>query len=142
MSIKVDKNPGSKEDWHTYKVNFVAVDGENGKEIEVRMMEDKDLSLYGLMTLKDAAEIHEKLGEKLKEFGEYKTEIVKNLVMKKITESKKPVRLTTIEEELQKQGITKITTFVAVAELYMNDKKIKEVIIDKRYTAYEPAKRS
>jgi len=141
MSIKVDKNPGAKKDWHTYKVNFFAVDGEKGKQIEVQMMEDEDLGLYGLMTLEDATKIHEKLGDKLKEFGDYKTEIVKNLVMKRLTESQQPVSLTALEDEFQKQGITKTQTFIAIAQLYKRDNKINEVTADKQ-TAYELAKRS
>lgn len=142
MSIKIDKNPGAKKDWHEYKVNFSAIDGERGKEVEVQMMEGGELDLYGLMTLENAVKIHEKLGEKLKEFGDYETEIAKNFVIKRLTESQKPVLLTTLEDELQSQGIPKIKAFVAIAELYKKNDKIKEVIIDKRYTAYEIAKSS
>jgi len=142
MSIKVDKNPYKKDgDWHTYKVNFFAVDGEDGKGIEAQMMEGEDLGLYGLMTLEDAAKIHEKLGEKLKEFRGYETEMVKNLIMKRLTESKKPVRLTAIEEELKKQGITRTETFAAIAQLYKRDNKINETTVDKQ-PAYELAKHS
>ncbi len=141
MSIKVDKNPGSKEDWHTYKVNFFTVDSGKEKEIEVKMMEGEDLDLYGLMTLENAAKIHKTLGEKLKEFRGYETEMVKNLIMKKLTESKKPVRLTAIEEELKKQGITRTETFAAIAQLYKRDNKINEVTVDKQ-PAYELAKHS
>lgn len=140
MSIKIDKNPSGKKDWHTYKVNLSAIDGKDGKQIEVQMMEDEDLGLYGLMTLENATEIHEKLGKKLEELGDYKTETVKNLVIERLAKSKKPVHLTTLEDELQKQGIPRITTFRAIAELHMTDKKISEVIIKNRYTAYELAK--
>jgi hypothetical protein len=141
MSIKLDKNPYKKGgDWHTYKVNFFAVDGENGKEIEVKMMEGEDLDLYGLMTLENAAKIHEKLGEKLKEFGNYKTEIVKNLVMKRLTKSENPVLLTTLEDEFQKQGISKTNTFAAIEQLYKRDKKIKEFVTADKRVAYELAK--
>ncbi len=142
MTMKVDRNPHKKDgDWHTYEVNFVAVDGKKGKEIEVQMMEGEELDLYGLMTLEDAAKIHKRLGDKLKEFGDYETEVVKNLVMKRLTESQKPVHLTTLEEEFQKQGITKTRTFTAIAELYKVDKKINEITVDKRI-AYELVKRS
>lgn len=144
MSINLDKNPHKKGgEWHIYKVNLSAIDGEKGKEIEVQMMEGEDLDLYGLMTLENAAKVHKALGEKLKEFGDYEREIVKNLVMERLRASPRPVYLTTLEHDsIVQKGIRRTQTFAAITELYKKDKKIKEVIIDNRYTAYEPVKSS